>query len=172
MDMGLTSTPASLVFAVGHIGIVWILILSELLAPILFLSRVDHFVRSFQTKAFAFITLAAQLFTSAARHPARLLDKYQSPGSKANLLIGRSVDATNKKEIINTPSMVELSLGVLIDIVDEEWMQDTLSDDDLALPPVMISRTDDTEESSNVLIAQYDSNPKMGWKILWVIEKC
>ncbi|GMP57787.1 hypothetical protein CsSME_00034452 [Camellia sinensis var. sinensis] len=46
--------------------------------------------------------------------------------------------------------MAELSLGVLIDIIDEEWMQDTLSDDDLALPPVMISRTDDTEESSNV----------------------
>ncbi|GMP57786.1 hypothetical protein CsSME_00034427 [Camellia sinensis var. sinensis] len=80
--------------------------------------------------------------------------------------------------------MAELSLGVLIDIIDEEWMQDTLSDDDLALPPVMISRTDDTEESMldhqmynvidqlKVLIAQYDSNPKMGWKILWVIEKC
>ncbi|CAL5329938.1 unnamed protein product [Camellia sinensis] len=45
------------------------------------------------------------------------------------------------------PSMAELSLGVLIDIVDEEWMRDTLPDDDLALPPVMISRTDDTEES-------------------------
>ncbi|XP_028080727.1 anaphase-promoting complex subunit 13-like isoform X2 [Camellia sinensis] len=44
--------------------------------------------------------------------------------------------------------MAELSLGVLIDIVDEEWMRVTLSDDDLALPPVMISRTDDTEESS------------------------
>ncbi|GMQ09978.1 hypothetical protein CsSME_00053167 [Camellia sinensis var. sinensis] len=144
MDMGLTSTPR--IIAVGHIGIVWILILSELLAPLLFLSRVDHFAHSFQTK-----------------------DKYQSPGSKANLLIGRSVDATNKKEIIN---MAKLSLGVLIDIIDEEWMQDTLSDDDLALPPVMISQTDDTEESSNVLIAQYDSNAKMGWKILWVIEKC
>lgn len=25
--------------------------------------------------------------------------------------------------------MAELSLGVLIDIIDEEWMQDTLSDD-------------------------------------------
>ncbi|KAI8028044.1 Anaphase-promoting complex subunit 13 [Camellia lanceoleosa] len=46
------------------------------------------------------------------------------------------------------PSMAELSLGVLIDIVDEEWMRDTLPDDDLALPPVMISRTDDTEESN------------------------
>ncbi|XP_028080725.1 tetraspanin-7-like isoform X1 [Camellia sinensis] len=44
--------------------------------------------------------------------------------------------------------MAELSLGVLIDIVDEEWMRVTLSDDDLALPPVMISRTDDTEEST------------------------
>ncbi|XP_028113497.1 anaphase-promoting complex subunit 13-like [Camellia sinensis] len=45
--------------------------------------------------------------------------------------------------------MVELSLGVLIDIVDEEWMRVTLSDDDLALPPVMISRSDDTEESKS-----------------------
>ncbi|GMP88111.1 hypothetical protein CsSME_00040211 [Camellia sinensis var. sinensis] len=184
MDMGLTATPR--ILAVGHIGIVWILILSELLAPLLFLSRVDHFAHSFQTTAFAFTTLATQLFTSAARHPARLLDKYQSPGSKANLLIGRSVDATNKKEVVDLilsiikfyyylkygPSMAELSLGVLIDIIDEEWMQDTLSDDDLALSLVMISRTNDTEESSNVLIAQYDSNPKMGWKILWVIEKC
>nr|KJB80861.1 hypothetical protein B456_013G118500 [Gossypium raimondii] len=26
--------------------------------------------------------------------------------------------------------MAELSLGILIDIVDEEWMRDTLPDDD------------------------------------------
>ncbi|KAL0412840.1 UNVERIFIED_CONTAM: Anaphase-promoting complex subunit [Sesamum radiatum] len=33
--------------------------------------------------------------------------------------------------------MAELSLGILIDIVDEEWMRDTLPDDDLPLPPVL-----------------------------------
>ncbi|CAL5401922.1 unnamed protein product [Camellia sinensis] len=43
--------------------------------------------------------------------------------------------------------MAELRLGVLIDIVDEEWMRDTLPNDDLPLPPVIISRTDDTEDS-------------------------
>ncbi|MBA0602653.1 hypothetical protein Goshw_017051, partial [Gossypium schwendimanii] len=43
--------------------------------------------------------------------------------------------------------MAELSLGILIDIVDEEWMRDTLPDDDLPLPPVMVARTDDTEDS-------------------------
>ncbi|XP_073015701.1 anaphase-promoting complex subunit 13-like isoform X2 [Primulina huaijiensis] len=44
--------------------------------------------------------------------------------------------------------MAELSLGVLIDIVDEEWMRDTLPDDDLPLPPILASRTDDTEDSN------------------------
>ncbi|KAB1994791.1 hypothetical protein ERO13_D13G105800v2 [Gossypium hirsutum] len=45
--------------------------------------------------------------------------------------------------------MAELSLGILIDIVDEEWMRDTLPDDDLPLPPVMVARTDDTEDSNH-----------------------
>ncbi|XP_073311815.1 anaphase-promoting complex subunit 13-like isoform X1 [Primulina huaijiensis] len=45
-------------------------------------------------------------------------------------------------------TMAELSLGVLIDIVDEEWMRDTLPDDDLPLPPILASRTDDTEDSN------------------------
>ncbi|XP_071932520.1 anaphase-promoting complex subunit 13 isoform X1 [Coffea arabica] len=40
------------------------------------------------------------------------------------------------------------SLGILIDIVDEDWMRDTLPDDDLPLPPVLVSRTDDTEDST------------------------
>ncbi|PON70293.1 bonsai [Parasponia andersonii] len=44
--------------------------------------------------------------------------------------------------------MAELSLGILIDVVDEEWMRDTLPDDDLPLPPVMVVRTDDTEDSN------------------------
>ncbi|XWS57806.1 hypothetical protein CRYUN_Cryun09bG0205100 [Craigia yunnanensis] len=53
--------------------------------------------------------------------------------------------------------MAELSLGMLIDIVDEEWMRDTLPDDDLPLPPVMVARTDDTEES-NQETQQVDGN--------------
>ncbi|RDX71751.1 Anaphase-promoting complex subunit 13, partial [Mucuna pruriens] len=45
--------------------------------------------------------------------------------------------------------MAELSLGILIDIVDEEWMRDTLPDDDLPLPPTLVVRTDDTEDSNS-----------------------
>ncbi|XP_062147385.1 anaphase-promoting complex subunit 13 [Alnus glutinosa] len=44
--------------------------------------------------------------------------------------------------------MAEISLGILIDVVDEEWMRDTLPDDELPLPPVMVVRTDETEESN------------------------
>ncbi|GFQ04497.1 hypothetical protein PHJA_002593600 [Phtheirospermum japonicum] len=44
--------------------------------------------------------------------------------------------------------MADLSLGVLINIVDEEWIRDTLHDDDLPLPPVLVSRTDDPEDSN------------------------
>ncbi|XP_028807324.1 anaphase-promoting complex subunit 13-like [Neltuma alba] len=44
--------------------------------------------------------------------------------------------------------MAELSLGILIDIVDEEWMRYTLPDNDLPLPPTLIVRTDDTEDSN------------------------
>ncbi|ANM59355.1 hypothetical protein AtNW77_Chr1g0074681 [Arabidopsis thaliana] len=47
--------------------------------------------------------------------------------------------------------MAEVSLGMLIDIVDEEWMRDTLPDDDLPLPPVLAVKTDDTEETSMAL---------------------
>ncbi|KAM3287832.1 anaphase-promoting complex subunit 13-like isoform X2 [Capsicum chacoense] len=41
-----------------------------------------------------------------------------------------------------------LSLGVLIDIVDEEWMRDTLPADDLPLPPVLLPKADDNEDSN------------------------
>ncbi|KAK2966181.1 hypothetical protein RJ640_008747 [Escallonia rubra] len=44
--------------------------------------------------------------------------------------------------------MAETSMGILIDVVDEEWMRDTLPVDDLPLPPVLVSRTDDNEDSS------------------------
>lgn len=39
-------------------------------------------------------------------------------------------------------------MGMLIDIVDEEWMRDTLPHDDLLLPPVAVARTDDNEDLS------------------------
>nr|GMC82865.1 anaphase-promoting complex subunit 13 [Ipomoea batatas]GMC84891.1 anaphase-promoting complex subunit 13 [Ipomoea batatas]GMC86981.1 anaphase-promoting complex subunit 13 [Ipomoea batatas] len=46
--------------------------------------------------------------------------------------------------------MAELkNMGVLIDIVDEEWMRDTLPNDDLTLPShVLLPRTDDTEDAN------------------------
>uniref|UniRef100_A0A2P2MLD9 Anaphase-promoting complex subunit 13 n=1 Tax=Rhizophora mucronata TaxID=61149 RepID=A0A2P2MLD9_RHIMU len=44
--------------------------------------------------------------------------------------------------------MTEPSLGILIDILDEEWMKDTLPDDDLPLPPMLVVRNDDAEDSS------------------------
>ncbi|XP_050221152.1 anaphase-promoting complex subunit 13 [Mercurialis annua] len=44
--------------------------------------------------------------------------------------------------------MAEISMGVLIDIVDEDWMRDSLPDDDLPLPPVLAVRTDDAEDSN------------------------
>ncbi|KAJ0035301.1 anaphase-promoting complex subunit 13 isoform X2 [Pistacia vera] len=43
--------------------------------------------------------------------------------------------------------MSELSQGILIDILDEEWMRDTLPDDELQLPPV-VDRPDDAEDSN------------------------
>ncbi|KAK4374107.1 hypothetical protein RND71_004784 [Anisodus tanguticus] len=56
-------------------------------------------------------------------------------------------------------SMAErmLSLGVLIDVVDEEWMRDTLPADDLPLPPVLLPKTDDNEDS-NQEAPQVDPN--------------
>ncbi|XP_031399408.1 anaphase-promoting complex subunit 13 [Punica granatum] len=44
--------------------------------------------------------------------------------------------------------MAELSLGILIDIVDEEWMRDTLPDDDIPLPAAMLPRPEETEDSN------------------------
>ncbi|WOL04005.1 anaphase-promoting complex subunit 13 [Canna indica] len=41
---------------------------------------------------------------------------------------------------------LQLSMGILIDIVDEEWMRDTLPDDDIPLPSVMVAKSDDSEE--------------------------
>ncbi|XP_065879983.1 anaphase-promoting complex subunit 13 [Euphorbia lathyris] len=44
--------------------------------------------------------------------------------------------------------MADSSLGILIDIVDEEWMRDTLPDDEVPLPPVVVAKTDDAEDSN------------------------
>ncbi|XP_021854593.1 anaphase-promoting complex subunit 13-like [Spinacia oleracea] len=41
-----------------------------------------------------------------------------------------------------------LSLGILIDIVDEDWMRDTLPDDEIVLPPIAVVRTEDADEPS------------------------
>ena len=89
--------------------------------------------------------------------------------------------------------MAELNLGILIDVVDEEWMKDTLPDDgiifsfplllylqihsimimlllfssiienipivaDLPLPPMLVIRTDDTEDSSMLFYSQHFTN--------------
>ncbi|KAM2994271.1 hypothetical protein FF2_046264 [Malus domestica] len=55
--------------------------------------------------------------------------------------------------------MVELNPGILIDIVDEEWMRNTLPDDELPLPPVLVVQTDDTADS-NQETQQVDAD---GW---------
>ncbi|ONM59947.1 hypothetical protein Zm00014a_018177 [Zea mays] len=39
-----------------------------------------------------------------------------------------------------------LSLGVLIDVVDEQWMRDTLPADDIPVPPAMAVKTEDAED--------------------------
>ncbi|XP_072979598.1 anaphase-promoting complex subunit 13 [Typha angustifolia] len=42
----------------------------------------------------------------------------------------------------------QLSMGILIDIVDEEWMRDTLPCDEIPLPSEMAVRTEDTDEAN------------------------
>ncbi|XP_048490463.1 anaphase-promoting complex subunit 13 [Beta vulgaris subsp. vulgaris] len=39
-----------------------------------------------------------------------------------------------------------LSLGILIDIVDEDWMRDTLPHDEIVLPPMAVARTEDADD--------------------------
>ncbi|RLM87384.1 hypothetical protein C2845_PM04G28960 [Panicum miliaceum] len=39
-----------------------------------------------------------------------------------------------------------LSLGVLIDVVDEQWMRDTLPAEDIPVPPAMAVKTEDAED--------------------------
>ncbi|XP_047324611.1 anaphase-promoting complex subunit 13-like [Impatiens glandulifera] len=42
----------------------------------------------------------------------------------------------------------QINMGILSDIVDQEWMSDTLPDDDLPLPPVLLPQNDDTEDAN------------------------
>ncbi|XP_024544471.1 anaphase-promoting complex subunit 13-like [Selaginella moellendorffii] len=39
-------------------------------------------------------------------------------------------------------------LGMLLDIVDDDWLRDTLPDDDIPFPPGVVPPTDDMEESN------------------------
>ncbi|CAA2995367.1 anaphase-promoting complex subunit 13 [Olea europaea subsp. europaea] len=66
--------------------------------------------------------------------------------------------------------MAELSLGILIDIVDDDWARDTLPDDDLPLPPVLASRTDETEDS-NMEIQQVEIMDSNGRTIAELLVK-
>ncbi|KAM0898958.1 hypothetical protein ACQ4PT_021607 [Festuca glaucescens] len=52
-----------------------------------------------------------------------------------------------------------LSLGILIDIVDEQWMRDTLPADDIPVPPAMAVKTEDAEEPAP---ANQESQPPQG----------
>uniref|UniRef100_A0A0E0LNR3 Anaphase-promoting complex subunit 13 n=1 Tax=Oryza punctata TaxID=4537 RepID=A0A0E0LNR3_ORYPU len=45
-----------------------------------------------------------------------------------------------------------LSLGVLIDIVDEQWMRDTLPADDVPVPPAMAVKTEEAEDPAPAAI--------------------
>ncbi|MCD7464980.1 anaphase-promoting complex subunit Apc13 [Datura stramonium] len=69
--------------------------------------------------------------------------------------------------------MAELNqLGVLIDVVDEEWMRDTLPADDLPLPPVLLPKTDDNEDS-NQEAPQVDGDTwhALLWKIIDINDR-
>ncbi|KAF5744408.1 bonsai protein [Tripterygium wilfordii] len=75
-----------------------------------------------------------------------LIDLILYGGLKPTKASGSDCDESYMIPALCVASMAELNLGVLIDIVDEEWMRDTLPDDDLPLPPLMASRTDDAED--------------------------
>ncbi|CAM0906916.1 unnamed protein product [Alopecurus aequalis] len=53
-----------------------------------------------------------------------------------------------------------LSLGILIDIVDEQWMRDTLPADDIPVPQAMAVKTEDAEEPAPA--ANQESQPAQG----------
>eukprot|EP00232_Nephroselmis_pyriformis_P029029 CAMPEP_0182861260 /NCGR_PEP_ID=MMETSP0034_2-20130328/5394_1 /TAXON_ID=156128 /ORGANISM="Nephroselmis pyriformis, Strain CCMP717" /LENGTH=69 /DNA_ID=CAMNT_0024993169 /DNA_START=39 /DNA_END=248 /DNA_ORIENTATION=+ len=43
-----------------------------------------------------------------------------------------------------------LSQPELLDIVDDEWMMDTLPDDDIPLPASVVAHTDENEDAQDV----------------------
>ncbi|XP_015645093.1 anaphase-promoting complex subunit 13 isoform X1 [Oryza sativa Japonica Group] len=53
-----------------------------------------------------------------------------------------------------------LSLGVLIDIVDEQWMRDTLPADDVPVPPAMAVKTEEAEDPAPAI--DQESQPAQG----------
>ncbi|CAN6219639.1 unnamed protein product, partial [Urochloa humidicola] len=52
-----------------------------------------------------------------------------------------------------------LSLGVLIDVVDEQWMRDTLPADEIPVPPAMAVKTEENEDPAP---ANQESQPAQG----------
>ncbi|KAK3125802.1 hypothetical protein QOZ80_7AG0578650 [Eleusine coracana subsp. coracana] len=52
-----------------------------------------------------------------------------------------------------------LSLGVLIDILDEQWMRDTLPAEDIPVPPAMAVKTEDAEDPAP---ANQENQPAQG----------
>ncbi|GLJ29699.1 hypothetical protein SUGI_0585740 [Cryptomeria japonica] len=51
--------------------------------------------------------------------------------------------------------MADLSMGILIDIVDEEWMQETLPDDEVPLPAGLMHPGDEIEDNSQEELPQH-----------------
>ncbi|CAN6843440.1 unnamed protein product [Brassica oleracea] len=77
-------------------------------------------------------------------------------GQSSSLLLLRSCYLSNNNKAESSSSSILLffdQIGILREsngknIVDEEWMRDTLPVDDLPLPLVFAVRTDDTEETN------------------------
>ncbi|KAK1295321.1 hypothetical protein QJS10_CPA16g01824 [Acorus calamus] len=69
--------------------------------------------------------------------------------------------------------MAELSMGMLIDIVDEDWMRDTLPSDDVSVPPGMATRTEDAEDTSCCIIFKCEiwfwSLSPVVERLIWVV---
>ncbi|KAL6841740.1 hypothetical protein ACP4OV_028252 [Aristida adscensionis] len=63
-----------------------------------------------------------------------------------------------------------LSLGVLIDIVDEQWMRDTLPADDIPVPPAMAVKSEDAEDPAPANIKKANQHKgKYGVILPWKI---
>lgn len=64
-----------------------------------------------------------------------------------------------EEEMAGLEQEQSLSLGVLIDVVDEQWMRDTLPADDVPVPPAMAVKTEDAEDPAP---ANQESQPVQG----------